>query len=259
MAAAPAAHPGAMLLPPDPPSQSAATVQRGNPGTRTREWKIDIQPSRSTLAFCPRCALQFERGSVRIGSAAKGGKALFHIPCVDAALPAPAAFRGWDDLTQIQQLRALEQLQAHAQDRGGAAEGHAPKRVRHGQPTRLVQMQLAFAAAPMPQEAAYANAARAAGPPPPDGAAMQVDGDMQAAADPGHAAGMGPRQEPAHVALPIEQAADEDSDLDDPEELPDLEGDPMLNMQWWDEIQWQQLVAHSAATMVEVPLRCAMQ
>merc|ERR1711989_145713 len=54
-------------------------------------------------------------------------------------------------------------------------------------------------------------------------------------------------------SLPLTQAADEDSDLDDPDDLPDEAGEPLLNMTWWDDVTWAELVGHQAATMIEVP------
>ena len=151
---------GSLRRPPAPAPRSAATARRGNPGSQVREWKIDVQPSRPSRAFCPRCNEAFVRGTIRIGSAAKGGKSHLHIPCVDATLPAPTAFRGWDNLSLYHQGIAREQLKAHSQARGGVATEHAPKRVRHSQPVRLKQLQLAFATTPMPREAELADAAR---------------------------------------------------------------------------------------------------
>ena len=150
-----------LRMPPAPAPRSAATARRGNPGSQVREWKIDVQPSRASGAFCPRCNTQFVRGAIRIGSAAKGGKAHLHIACADASLPTPAAFRGWHDLSPHQQHLAREQLEAHAQARGGDATDRAPKRIRRGQPPRLRQLQLAFAPVPMPRAAMAASVARA--------------------------------------------------------------------------------------------------
>ena len=51
----------------------------------------------------------------------------------------------------------------------------------------------------------------------------------------------------------LEALADEDSELDDPDNLAPEEGDPLVNMEWWDEISWDQIIEHTAVTMTNVP------
>ena len=124
--------------------------------------------------------------------------------------------------------------------RGGDAEATAPKRARHDRPTRQVQMLLPFATAERTREV------------------LTLETGVSPSTDL-------PPGDPATTTLPFptlparEALADEDSDMDDVDDLPPADGDPLLNMDWWDSMPWDQILEHSAATMVHVPRALTLQ
>ena len=67
---------------------------------------------------------------------------MFHIECVDAALPPVAHMLGWDVLSEYHRRRAMEEWERASARRGGAAEERAPKRPRDAPVTRSVQQTL---------------------------------------------------------------------------------------------------------------------
>ena len=136
--------------------------------------------------------------------------------------------QGWDNLTPTQQQSARDQYAAHVSARQTPSGENAPKRIRQGQPTRLRQMQLAFGVTPALPPAPATGAAVAAATAAPGQAPGGVQGlgvldAMDAALTPTEMdtedtappTDHPPIDTHAH-ALPVEQDADEDSDLDDP-------------------------------------------
>ena len=213
------------IRPPDPSSIHSSTARNHNPGNGTREWKISVQAHSGRIAACPRCKENFARGAIRVGSAASGGKACFHMTCLDASLPAVESMAGWDHLSQGERQRAHHAYAEYRASRGGEAEAQAPKRLRTNRPLRQVQIHFAQAS---PDQTRGILSSTATGP--------TVPGDPP----PGN-----PLTPPPFPILPErEAAADEDSDLDDAADLPAADGDPLVNMTWWDLIDWSQLLEH---------------
>ena len=62
----------------------------------------------------PLLLLQNVAEKLRVGSAAAGNKAHFHIECVDAPSPPPEQFRGWQELSAMKQAEARRLLGGHA-------------------------------------------------------------------------------------------------------------------------------------------------
>ena len=189
-------------------------------------------------AACPKCRENFSQGEIRVGSAAAGNKANFHMLCLDAALPDVTQMTGWNDLTRHEQGTAQTLYSSHRSARGGDAEVQAPKRPRQTRPTRSVQMQLPFAT---PAQASAILRADL-------DAAAPEDSDPEAAHDSTAAT---PLPLPTYTAA--DALLDEDSDLDDVDNLPPADGDPLVNMEWWDYVGWDQLLEHTAVTMINVP------
>ena len=210
---------GTLVRPPDPPPIHPSTSRNHNPGSGTKKWKISLQPAGTRRAACPKCKTNFDRGDFRIGSASAGNKASFHMMCLDAALPPVEQMCGWDTLSEFEKGNARTLYASYRSIRGGDAEVQAPKRSRQERPTRSVQMQLPFATQAQAQAILVADLdAR------PEGA----DGTRSSAS----------RSLLAEIHVPTLPAtdalADEDSDLDAVDDLPPAEGDPLVNMAWWD-------------------------
>ena len=143
--AAPAPPMGHLVRPPDPPAVHPSTRRNHNPGSGTKAWKISLQPPGHRKAACPKCRENFGHGDIRVGSAAAGNKASFHLLCLDAALPPVEQMVGWGDLSEYEKGTTRTLYASHRSARGGDAEVQAPKRLRQERPTRSVQLQLPFA------------------------------------------------------------------------------------------------------------------
>ena len=128
------------------------------------------------------------------------------------------------------QAKAREDHELHRQCRGGDKEAQATKRRRKQPMNRLVQAQLPWANTQQTQEQIHVIDLE--------------EGNTQRTLD----------QQSRDPTLPtLEAPADEDSELDEPDNLAAEEGDPLVNMGWWDEISWDQIVEHTAVTMTNVP------